>query len=98
MPEDISALVTNLQEKFFSLTLVNLHKNDVKNLIIQAGSMGEHSFGMIRYKTSGNLQIRQERVNNRYLKISMKPQTEIRIELDILRSVNSLTYQFPWMT
>jgi hypothetical protein len=98
LPEDISALVTNLQEKFLSLTLVNLHKNDVKNLIIQAGSMGEHSFGMIRYKTSGNLQIRQERVNNRYLKISMKPQTEIRIELDILRSVNSLTYQFPWMT
>ena len=98
LPEDISALVTNSQEEKISLTLVNLNENNIKNIIIQAGSMGEHSFGNIRYQISENSQFHEGVINNRYLKVSMKPETQIKIELDIFRSVNHLTYQFPWMT
>ncbi|MQG18437.1 MAG: hypothetical protein FI687_01490 [SAR202 cluster bacterium] len=98
LPEDISALVTNSQEKKISLTLVNLNETNIKNIIIQAGSMGEHSFGTIRYQISENSQFQESVINNRYLKVSMKPETQIKIELDISRSVNDITYQFPWMT
>ena len=67
MPEDISALVTNSQEEKISLTLVNLNENNIKNIIIQAGSMGEHSFGTIRYQISENSQFHEGVINNRYL-------------------------------
>jgi hypothetical protein len=49
LPADVAALVTKIDGESISLTLVNLSAFSTRQVLIQAGSFGEHSFGEARY-------------------------------------------------
>lgn len=49
LPPDVAALVTAVNAESITLTLVNLSAFETRQVLIQAGSFGEHSFNAVRY-------------------------------------------------
>ena len=49
LPEDVGALVEKLEANRTVVRLVNLNHNESRELVIQGGAFGEHSFGRAAY-------------------------------------------------
>ncbi len=49
LPADVAALVSAVSAESITLTLVNLSAFATRQVLIQAGSFGEHEFGEVRY-------------------------------------------------
>ena len=111
LPEDIAALVEKLEEKRTVIRLVNLNSVHSRNVVIQAGAFGEHSFGSVRYSTDVNRHSRHigncsqtdleagqyiSVVNDNIFHLHMPAKKEIILDLETERYVNRPTYEFPW--
>ncbi|MCY3551500.1 MAG: hypothetical protein OXH39_13650 [Candidatus Poribacteria bacterium] len=94
LPPDVGALVTEMTTDTTRLQLVNLNTTEPREVVVQAGAMGEHNF------TSVNVNDGQNRdtvpVNGTYLHIHLPPNTEIDLELGMERFVNAPSYRQPW--
>ena len=49
MPEDVSALVDELSTDNLSLQLVSLSSDSTREVIVQAGAFGEHTFSDVEF-------------------------------------------------
>ena len=94
LPADVAALVTKLTDDTTELELVNLNANEARDVIIQAGSMGEHNFTTARTK-DGNGE-NTVAVDGTYLQVHLPPNTQIALEVGMERFVNAPSYQQPW--
>ena len=94
LPPDVGALVTQLTADTTELQLVNLNKTASREVIVQAGSMGEHNFTSARVNTGQAA--RTVPINNMYLRVRLPPNTEIDLELGMERFVNAPSYRHPW--
>ncbi len=94
LPADVAALVTKLTDDTTELELVNLNTTEARDVIIQAGSMGEHNF-TIANATDGNGGNTLE-VNGTYLQVHLPPNTHIELQVGTHRFVNDPSYQHPW--
>ena len=50
LPRDVAALVDKLEPECVGLQLANVSTTESRNLVVQAGAFGEHSFTEIRFK------------------------------------------------
>ena len=50
LPLDVAALVESLADERAVLHLVNLHPTDEREVLVQAGAFGEHSFTRVAYQ------------------------------------------------
>jgi len=100
LPSEVSALVEGLEADQVLLRLVNLDPVEKKQLIIQAGAFGEHQFTSIRYSTTDETGVHNEKqskpVDGKYVKIILPPSTSILLEIVIDRFTNQPSYRFPW--
>ena len=48
VPQDVGALVDKLTSDGVGIQLVNLNRNQTRNLIVQAGAFGEHEFTTVK--------------------------------------------------
>ena len=94
LPSDVGALVTKMTVDTTGLQFVNLNATEPRDVIVQAGAMGEHNFtsvsvddGQNRYTVS---------VNGTYLHVQLPPYTQIDLELGMHRFVNAPSYKHPW--
>ncbi len=94
LPADVAALVTKLTDDTTELELINLNTSEARDVIVQAGAMGEHKFTTVRAKDSGNENIVE--VNGTYLQVHLPPYTNIALEIGTDRFVNQPSYQQPW--
>ena len=94
LPADVAALVTKLTDNTTELELVNLNANEARDVIVQAGSMGEHNFTAARTK-DGNGE-NTVAVDGTYLQVHLPPNTQIALEVGMERFVNAPSYQQPW--
>ncbi len=94
LPPDVGALVTKLTADTTELQLVNLNKTEAREIIVQAGAMGEHNFTSARVNTGETVQTVP--VNGMYLRVQLPPNTEIDLELGVERFVNAPSYRQPW--
>ncbi|MBM3933732.1 MAG: hypothetical protein FJ319_05440 [SAR202 cluster bacterium] len=94
LPADVAALVDELGADKVGLQLVNTSVSSTRNLIIQAGAFGEHSFTDVTYASSGDRT--GTPINGKYLSVSIPPATSIRLSLGMKRFVNTPSYAFPW--
>ncbi len=94
LPVDVAALVTKLTDDTTELELVNLNTTEARDVIIQAGSMGEHNFTTAN-ATDGNGGNTLE-VNGTYLQVHLPPNTRIELQVGTHRFVNDPSYQQPW--
>ena len=103
MPEDVAALVEELETERTVIRLVNLSSMHTRNLIVQAGAFGEHRFTNVKYrerqrdnKRSGKAFDRIVLVNDKYFAVRLPPGTLIRLDIGTKRFVNKPGYAFPW--
>lgn len=91
LPPDVGALVSKMNGEAMELQLVNLSETDSQDVLIQAGSMGEHEFTRASY--GDNYGDRMVPVNDRYLHVSLPPSTLISLELHMQRFANTPSYE-----
>ncbi len=94
LPPDVGALVTKMTADTTELQLVNLNSTEAREVIVQAGAMGEHNFTSARVNTGQDA--RTVPINGMYLHVQLPPNTEIDLELGMERFVNAPWYGHPW--
>ena len=111
LPEDVAALVEKVEKDRMVLNLVNLSGFAAREMIVQAGSLGEHQFTEVLYSartsvypgkvgtyTAPALQTETQKVtlNASYMQVRLPPGTKIRLDLGMARFVRDPSYAFPW--
>ena len=91
LPTDVAALVSKLTDDSIELELVNLSKSEARDVIVQAGSMGEHNFTTASANSNNNVE-----VNGTYLQVHLPPNTHIELQVGMERFVNAPSYKQPW--
>ena len=92
LPRDVAALVTRLEPDGMELTLVNLNVHRNRQIIVCAGSFGEHRFERVDI-------VGEERsvtVDDTYFSVDLRPGTEISLRVAMRRFCNKPSYVFPW--
>jgi hypothetical protein len=107
LPQDVAALVEQLEADRVVVRLVNLSPFHARNVIIQAGGLGEHRFTSAAYQERiseypGDLnryaapklqtKTREVAINDCYLRVHMPPAMEISLDLKVERFANPPSY------
>ena len=103
LPEDVAALVEQVEPERIVLKLVNLSAFATREVVVQAGTFGEHHFTQVGYEARASEypgpigeyaapDLRTEkktvRVDGARLAVELPPATEIRLELGLERFVH----------
>lgn len=112
LPPDVAALVEKLEPERTVLTLVNLNPFETRDVIIQAGGLGEHHFVSAQYETRASewpgeigtytaptleTESHLTPVNGCYMQINLPPATRITLDLAMRLMANKPSYQHtPW--
>lgn len=91
LPPDVSALVTGMTHDQIEVEIVNISKTDVREVIIQAGAMGEHDFTKVNYQEDTN--IKTIHIQDKRLQVNLLPLSHIKLELHTQRFVNTPSYK-----
>ena len=112
LPGDVAALVDEVAFDKVGVHLYNLNADETRNVIIQAGAYGEHSFTAAHWseqdqenlKRDAKIWLREEikyvqktaSVDGKYVAVRLLPGTGIRLDLGMKRFANSPGYTQPW--
>ena len=94
LPSDVGALVTKMTADTTGLQFVNLNATEPRDVIVQAGAMGEHNFTSVSVNNGQNRYTVS--VNGTYLHVQLPPYTQIDLELGMHCFVNAPSYKHPW--
>lgn len=92
LPEGVAALVDGLRGDGASLTLVNTDVASAHEVIVQAGTFGEHEF------TGGTLDGVAFAASGRWLAVRLEAGATATLELSMQRYVRPPNYDTPWVT
>jgi hypothetical protein len=92
LPEGVAALVDGLTADGASLTLVNTDVAAARQVIVQAGTFGEHDFA------GGTLDGVAFAASGRWLVVRLEAGASARLELGMKRYVRAPSYDTPWVT
>jgi len=101
LPEDVAALVENIEFVRTVVKLVNTSALETRRLIVQAGAYGEHDFTTVAYSAApeqaahGNTESTAA-VNRPFFAVELPPGTTIVLDIGTQRFVNRPGYAFPW--
>ncbi len=108
---DVAALVTKVEADRAVLQLINLSPFHAREVIVQAGSFGEHQFTRVKYQVRTDpealqpdhftrpafrLSDRFVDVNRKFFAVLLAPGTGLTLEMGMKRYANQPTYAFPW--
>jgi hypothetical protein len=104
LPDDVGALVSDIDSAGVTVSLVNLDAVETRKLIMQAGAYGEHKFTTVAYEEVSHNETEQpsERiprslaVNGKYLTVVLPPGKGITLVCGQKRFVNKPSYGQPW--
>ena len=91
LPAGVAALVDGLRDDGASLTLVNTDVATARDVIVQAGTFGEHAFA------GGTLDGVAFAAEGRWLTVRLEAGATARLELSMRRYVTPPSYDTPWM-
>jgi hypothetical protein len=90
VPPDVAALVRKLEPGRITLELVNLSPFHPREVVVQAGTFGEHSFTTL--KAEGQT----VEVNGKFFHVNLAPGAGAVLEAGVKRFANQPAYAFPW--
>ena len=90
VPEDVAALVSALDERRTTVTLVNLNATRPRTVVVQAGGYAEHQFESVEWNG------RTERLDARDFQVRLAPGAGATLRMTMRRYVNTPTVRFPW--
>ncbi|MGI2296317.1 hypothetical protein [Paenibacillus sp. GXUN7292] len=96
LPESVGALIDKLTDQSVTVTLVNLSLFEDREVILQAGSFGEHAFeSVVLYDENGE-QIGAESLEGKWFKVHLGKGAGARLVFQMSRYVNRPSYDTPW--
>jgi len=114
LPADVAALVSSITADGICLTLVNLSAHASREVIIAAGSFGEHRFSVVTVDAGREDAGREDagredagrgddegttiQVDNTCITVDLRPGTEIELRLGMQHYCQKPSYAFPWHT
>ncbi|GGD53481.1 hypothetical protein [Paenibacillus nasutitermitis] len=96
LPDSVAALVEKLAGDSVTLRLVNLSLFEARDVIVQAGTFGEHEFTAAQKLTEEGEVCGMQQVQGKWLLVRMAAGTGVRLRLGMNRYVNQPTYETPW--
>ncbi|MBT4611634.1 MAG: hypothetical protein HOC05_16450, partial [Gemmatimonadetes bacterium] len=96
LPRDVAALVRGLDAESVTVSLVNLSVRHTREVVIGAGSFGEHRFTSVREISADGSSGEAQQVHGPWLNVKLPPGSEIELELGMERHCRQPTYAFPW--
>jgi hypothetical protein len=95
LPDSVGALVHRIEPELVELELVNLDLTASRTVIVQAGSFGEHRFGVASEGAVGG-GVSEVTVGGRWLEVVLAPGAGTRLTITMERYVNEPSYETPW--
>lgn len=111
LPPDVGALVETVSRDKVVLELVNLSPVAGRQVLVQAGTLGEHRFAEVEYNRlvsqypgevgayaapAVETAIEKVRVDAPHFAVELPPGTEMRLTIGLERHVNEASYKLPW--
>jgi hypothetical protein len=111
LPLDVAALVTKVEAGRTVLELINLNPFRPREVIVQAGTFGEHQFTRVKYQVRSDpeplqpdhfarpdrrLEDRYTEVNRQFFAVRLPPGMGLTLDMGMKRFANRPTYAFPW--
>jgi len=96
LPQDVAALVRGLDAESVSVSLVNLSVRHTRDVVIGAGSFGEHRFTSARQMSADGRTGEAQNIAGPWLRVKLPPGSEIDLKLGMKRYATQPTYAFPW--
>ena len=90
LPPDVAALVSGLSESGCEVTLINLSETEEREVLIQAGAMGEHRFTDVQIDGASPVA-----VDGSTLTVSLPPRTEVRLRAGMERFAGEPSFKWP---
>jgi hypothetical protein len=90
LPEDVAALVEGLLATETTLTLVNVHQSEPRQVIVQAGGYGEHRW------ESATIDGKTVRIDGSHFTVNLGPGSGGRLVLKVKRHASEPTLMMPW--
>ena len=94
LPDDVSALVDELSPDSLGLQLVSLSTDATREVTVQAGAFGEHSFTEIEL-VDGEEQRRSIPVDSKHFRVRLPPHSIVRLRIGYRRFANQPAYTHP---
>ena len=94
LPEYVAALVDRVSADGVSLTLVNTDPVEGHDVLLQAGSFGEHQFTKAQLENE-NGQDKAIEVEDQYLQVHLGPAAQAHLHLGLKRFAHSPSYSSP---
>lgn len=92
LPQDVAALVDHLEADAAGMTLVNTSATTARELIVQAGAFGEHSFTTVAVDGEA-----EQSISGRWVTVKLAPGAVTRLEFGMQRYANKPSYDTPWV-
>ncbi|MBM3211462.1 hypothetical protein FJZ33_04525 [Candidatus Poribacteria bacterium] len=94
LPKDVSVLVSKIERDCTQLEILNLSQDETREVLMQAGSMGEHCFTEV---FCDNEKQNAMTINHKYICVQLQPYTQIKLELKTKRFVYQPKYENPFL-
>ena len=95
LPKDTAALVRRVGSESIEFAVVNTSRTETRELVVQAGTYGEHDFTRLRYSQPGSANV-SVRVDDRHLGITLPPGAILELTAEVARNKNVPSYRLPW--
>lgn len=92
LPPDVAALVSKVEADSVTLTLVNTNPLDAREVLIQAGTFGEHEFTTAQMLEDD----KTHEIGGKLVQVCLLPSAQGLLRLGMRRYVHTPTYRFPW--
>ena len=96
LPEGVATLVSQFDTHTITVTVVNTHANQTQELVIQAGTFGEHRFVQVRICDQHNRTLVTQAINGPWYGLHIAPMAGAVLHFEVTRYVNQPSYATPW--
>jgi hypothetical protein len=90
VPADVAAMVTGLEDRRTTVTLVNLNPREARTTIVQAGGYAEHTFESVEWNG------RRVKIDAPQVTVRLEPGAGSTLTFTMRRYVNRPTALLPW--
>jgi hypothetical protein len=90
VPDDVAALVDQIEDTSVSVTLVNMNQTQERTLIVQTGAYAEHT------ATGISIGDRRWTIDAPWFTVRLEPGAGARLRIAMQRYANQPTLDFPW--
>ena len=98
LPEDVAALVEKLDKDGMRLTLANVSMFEAREVIVQAGTFGEHRFESAQALNEAGEETARLEIGGKYVAIRLQPGAGTTLDLRMSRYANRPSYDTPWQS